>query len=101
MIHAADQGILEAWLSTHVLEEVERNLRSKAPAALPAFFDLVRVLMGFEPVRVVRPSKRLVTRVAQVVEPKDAPIVAAAIACKSGIPGQLRSPTSPLRGDQD
>ena len=68
------KGNLTLYLSSVVLEEVERNLSRKAPAALPAF----ETLRAFFP-NIVDPDKALVTRVAEVVEAKDAPIVAAAI----------------------
>jgi predicted nucleic acid-binding protein len=62
-------------LSTLVLLETERNLRKKQPAALPAFEGFRAALTA----AVVDPPVALVRRVAGVVAPKDAPIVAAAL----------------------
>jgi len=59
----------------HVLEETERNIAEKKPAALPAFCYYRDALVS----KVINPSMKVVKEVAKVVEPKDAPIVAAAI----------------------
>ena len=67
-------GDFTLYVSSLVLEEVKRNLSHKAPSALPAF-ELFRTLLT----NIVDPDKPLVLRVAEVVEAKDAPIVAAAI----------------------
>jgi predicted nucleic acid-binding protein len=66
-------------LSSLVLEETERNLRKKAPAALPAFALLCEAL-DLEP---IDPPAALVVSVAKLVEPKDAPIVAGALHCRA------------------
>jgi len=59
-----------------VLQEVERNITRKAVAALPAFQSL-RDKLG---ATIVEPSEALIERAAATIEPKDAPIVAAAFA---------------------
>ena len=67
-------------VSSHVLMEVERNLAQKAPAAIPAFRELVDLV----PAEVVeRPSLEQIQQAAAYTELKDAPIVAAAI--KAGV----------------
>lgn len=62
--------------SSLVLAETQRNLGRKAPDKLPAFARLRPLLEPF----VVDPPAALVQRVAERIEPKDAPIVAAALA---------------------
>src|SRR5919199_570016 len=75
LISAGLQGELELVLTGLVLEETERNILAKAPAAHPAFARFRQALTPVLP----DPAKALVLRVAQVVELKDAPIVAGAI----------------------
>lgn len=74
LILCSMRGKSTLYISTLVLEETERNLARKAPVALPAFETLRGLLTS-----IVDPDKSLVLRVAEVVETKDAPIVAAAI----------------------
>jgi predicted nucleic acid-binding protein len=66
---------LDLYLSTDVLDETERNLVRKAPRGLPAYHRFRNALS----LRIVDPPADLVRRVAGMVEPKDAPIVAGAI----------------------
>ena len=66
-------------VSDLVLEETVRNLTNKAPKALPA---LQLFLEALNP-EVVSPSESLVIKVSKVIELKDAPIVAGAIAAKA------------------
>jgi len=66
-------------VSDLVLEETVRNLTNKAPKALPA---LQLFLEALNP-EVVSPSKSLVMKVSRIIELKDAPIVAGAIAAKA------------------
>lgn len=74
LILCSMRGKLTLYISTLVLEETARNLARKAPVALPAFETLRGLLTN-----IVDPDTPLVVRVAEVVEAKDAPIVAAAI----------------------
>ena len=72
------QGLRGEWslcLSSLVLEETERNLARKAPAALPAFNGFRETLTA----NLVDPPKATVLAVAETVAIKDAPIVAAAV----------------------
>lgn len=62
-------------VSNHVFEETERNLERKAPQALPAFL-LFRDVLPFE---LVHPPAAFVREVAEVIEEKDAAIVAGAL----------------------
>lgn len=71
----ADQTI-ELFVSTYVLEETRRNLEKKARRAIPAFEAFVD--MGV--LELSHPSIEGTCDVARFIEPKDAPIVAGAIA---------------------
>jgi predicted nucleic acid-binding protein len=69
------RGQFALHLSTLVLLETERNLRRKRPAALPAFESFRTALTS----AVVDPPLELVQGLLGTVQPKDAPIVAAAL----------------------
>lgn len=73
------RGQRKLFLSPLVLDETERNLIRKAPAALPTFEVFRQAL----PAQHGDPPKSLVLRVARVVELKDAPIVAAALRARA------------------
>jgi predicted nucleic acid-binding protein len=62
-----------------VLAETERDLSLKAPRALPTYHRFRNLLAA----TVVNPSARLVRRVATLIEPEDAPIVAGAMKAKA------------------
>ena len=76
MILLAADGRLQVVLSEDVIEEVERNLKRKAPAALPAWHDLLTILT---PEMVPSPAPDVIQAAARYTEPKDAPIIAAAM----------------------
>ena len=67
-------------IGPHILEETERNLAGKAPAALTAFRTLTTLL---ELEIVARPSRAEVGKAATYIHIKDAPVVAAAIRAKA------------------
>ena len=73
------EGIITLAVSDLVLEETKRNLKTKAPLALPYFTILADLL---SPV-LTNPTKSEVFRAAQIVHLKDAPIVAAATKAKA------------------
>ncbi|MGH2447523.1 MAG: PIN domain-containing protein [Chloroflexota bacterium] len=87
--HGSARDLLDAglddraslYLSTLVLQETERNLARKAPAALPMFRLFIDALRP----QLVDPSTEQVLEAARVVEPKDAPIVAAALAAHADV----------------
>jgi predicted nucleic acid-binding protein len=79
LLLAGLRGQATIWASEFVLEETERNLTAKAPAALPAF-HLFRPTLT---INLSQPSRSLVLRVARTVELKDAPVVAAAVAARA------------------
>jgi len=79
IIVLAEIGFLKGVVSAQVLEEVERNLSRKAPAALPFYHQLIASL----DLEVVNdPSPEKVAECVQVIEAKDAPILAAAMEAK-------------------
>jgi len=75
LLNAGILGNYQIVLSQLVLTESERNIVRKAPAALPLFQFFAETLAP----GIVRPSRERVLAVAQVVEVKDAPIVAGAM----------------------
>jgi len=74
------QGRVALYISTLVLQEVERNITRKASAALPAF----QMLRDLLPLQLIEPSTEVIEQVAASIERKDAPIVAAAISAGAG-----------------
>jgi len=75
LLNAGILGRYQLFSSQLVLTESERNVRLKAPAAL-SMFELFEEALA---PTLVRPSAEQVLRVAEVVELKDAPIVAGAM----------------------
>lgn len=59
--------------------EVERNLQAKAPHAVPTFLVFQRSGL----ITLVDPPSKLVAQIATVIEPKDAPVIAAAVAAET------------------
>jgi len=72
----AEIGLFKVILSRQVLDECERNLSKKLPAALPIFAEL---LANIEPEIVADPPAEESARWETIIAPKDAPILAAAI----------------------
>lgn len=70
---------LDLYISPDVLEETERNLKLKAPHALEEFYNFKEAFIA----KIVVPPRRLILKVAKLVNIKDAPIVAAAIQTKA------------------
>jgi predicted nucleic acid-binding protein len=77
LLEAGQQGRIALVVSPYVLREVERNLNRKAPRGLNALWERRDQLGSIDPL----PS--LIDDVARHVEPKDAPIVAAAVAAQA------------------
>jgi predicted nucleic acid-binding protein len=73
----AEIGLYRLVVSRQVLDETERNLRKKLPAALPVFAEL---MMAINPEVVPDSSPEEVIRWQAVIEPQDVPILAAAVA---------------------
>jgi predicted nucleic acid-binding protein len=75
LLNAGILGHYQLFASQFVLTESERNITAKAPAALPMFQLFEEALAP----GIVRPSRELVLAVGEIVELKDAPIVAGAM----------------------
>jgi predicted nucleic acid-binding protein len=78
LINRGFQGDCTLSISSDVIEECTRNLTNKAPKAVPLFVTFTALL----PHR-IEPTKAAVRSVAEIIEAKDAPIVAAAIAANA------------------
>ncbi len=72
------RGRLDLYFSDYVFSEVERNLWRKNPDGIDGF----RFIKS-QASNVVNPLEALVQIVARSIEPKDAPIIAAAIAAEA------------------
>lgn len=72
----AEIGLFRLVVSRQVLDECERNLRKKLPQALPIF---ARMLAVVELELLPEPTESAVTEWALIIEPDDAPILAAAV----------------------
>lgn len=68
------QGHLDIYFSDYVFGEVERNLWRKNPDGIESF-----QFIKSQARNIVNPPEALAQMAAQTVEPKDAPIIAAAI----------------------
>ncbi|RMF35948.1 MAG: PIN domain-containing protein [Chloroflexi bacterium] len=72
----AEIGLYRLVVCRQVLDEAERNLQKKLPAALPIFAQLMEAIA---PEVAPDPSQEEVIRWQSVIEAKDAPILAAAV----------------------
>jgi predicted nucleic acid-binding protein len=72
----AEIGLFKLVVSRQVLDECERNLRKKLPAALPLFAEL---LAAINLDIIADPPAAEVARWVSIIEAKDAPILAAAV----------------------
>ena len=77
LVDAGQRGQIRLVVSQDVLDEAERNLNRKAPHALQTFLE------QRDQFERVEPTKELVTEVARLIEPKDAHVVAGAIAART------------------
>lgn len=77
LLEAGQQGRITLVISAYMLSEVERDLNRKAPRGL----DALRERRG--QLELVDPPTSLIDDVADRVEAKDAPIVAAAVAAQA------------------
>jgi predicted nucleic acid-binding protein len=68
-------GLFRMILSDAAVEEVRRNLSAKLPDAVPFFEEFLRAIA----VRTYRPTARDRERTRGLADPKDVPILAAAI----------------------
>lgn len=72
----AEIGLFKLVLSRKVLEECQRNLSEKVPAALPVFAEL---MAHIEPEILPDPLPEESARWQAIIKAKDAPILAAAV----------------------
>lgn len=80
VLSLAELGLIQPLVSRQVLDEVERNLRLKLPAALPMLaelLDYVSLEIGDDP------PPEAFARWLGIIEEKDAPILEAAVALKA------------------
>ena len=75
VLRMAEITLIDALASQQVIEECERNLSAKIPAALPAF----RMLVSRGLQIVASPSAADLTAYARLADPKDLPILIAAL----------------------
>ena len=75
----AEIGLFKLVVSEQVVEEYDRNLRKKIPAALPIFTELLATI---NPEIQPDPSLEESSRWAGIIEAKDTPILAAAVLSK-------------------
>ena len=76
LLQLAEVGLFQLVVSRQVLDEAERNLRKKLPRALPAFAALLAQL-SLE--IVADPPDDACRGWQEIIESKDAPILAAAV----------------------
>ena len=75
ILRLAEITLIEAFVSDLVIAEVKRNLTTKIPQALPAFQHLVSRCVDIVP----NPESDDLTPYKGLADPKDVPILAAAI----------------------
>ena len=75
LLRMAEITLIEAIVNTQVITETERNLRAKIPLALPAFEMLVSRCLH----EVADPTLDEIQALNGLVDPQDAPILAAAV----------------------
>lgn len=81
LLQLAEVGIIQGVISSQVKKECRRNIRNKLPSALPAFEGF----MAKDIFHCVNPSKTLLAKVNQAADPKDVPILAAAVTAKADV----------------
>lgn len=74
----AEQKELQIISSPDVFEETRRNLSEKYPLSVQHFLDL----FGSIHPRLVQPSKKAILKAVKLINPNDAPILAAAMRAK-------------------
>ncbi len=80
VLRLAEIGLIEAVVSRQVVVEADRNISAKLPECL----DDVRSYVGtLAPVLIEDPPARAVKRFSSLIDPGDAPILAAASAAKA------------------
>ncbi len=80
VIVMAEIGLFKAVISEQVVIECDRNVTKKLPAALPILKQILNII---NPEIVPDPSNRESSQWENIIEPKDAPILAAALSAKA------------------
>lgn len=80
VLQLGELGIIEAGVPEQARIEAERNMAEKLPAALPAFRTLIE--LSCQPLRMVSAELAAELMDAREADPKDAPILAAALAAE-------------------
>lgn len=80
ILRLAEIGLIEIIVSRQVVVEVDRNITAKLPECLGDFRHYLETLA---PVLVADPSRRDVLRFSSLIQPHDAPILAAAVAAQA------------------
>lgn len=80
VLQLGELGIIEVGVPEQARIEAERNLAKKLPAALPAFRTLIELSCQSVPMGAAELAAELVD--AREADPKDAPILAAALAAE-------------------
>jgi predicted nucleic acid-binding protein len=80
VIVMAEIGLFKVLISEQVIEECDRNITKKLPKALPI---LKQILSVINPEILPNPAIADVVKWETIIEPKDAPILAAALLARS------------------
>lgn len=75
----AEAGVIEPFICEQVVTEVIRNSEKKLPALLPYFYALFKVI----PFRLKDPSPENLCLAVNLINEKDAPILAAVVSAKT------------------
>lgn len=81
LVDEAADAEVELIISSYVLTEVTRNLAAKSARGL----ERLNIILASGTLVMIEPDDGTTERVARLVEPKDAPIVAAAMAARAPI----------------
>ena len=76
VLKMAEIGLFKLLVSRQILDECDRNLRKKLPAAWPIFVELLATIV---PEILPDPSPEESAQWETIIEAKDAPILAAAV----------------------
>jgi hypothetical protein len=76
----AEIGLFKVLISEQVIEECDRNITKKLPKAIPI---LKQILSAINPDILSNPVIADVVKWETIIEPKDAPILAAALLAQS------------------
>jgi len=80
ILRLAEIGLVEILVSRQVVVEADRNITAKLPECLDDFRNYLETLA---PVLFADPSPRDILRFSSLIQPHDAPILAAAVAARA------------------